>query len=438
MAYIQKDEDLFEDKSKQSRRWMITINNPFGTDIEEIDLSKNELPVKEDYYDKSIIEDFESSDLFNFKYIKVCKKLDEDKTEEFIIRRPFFKNVESAQQYFSSLESYRYSIFNIERGEEEETEHIQLFIIFNSGKRFKTLRNMLPFAHIEPAHSSSVQCREYCSKSETKIEGPFEDGDFGNERAKKASVEFIDLVQAGTSALELQKLYPNLYLKHHRDLDSIYMSQFEKYKYDCRDIEVTYIYGPSRSGKSRYVQSLVGGRGNVYSVSTYENSAFTGYRGEDNIIIDEYKGQFAIQTFNRMLDVYPFKLRGLKVLECACYHHVYIISNYPPKDIYRNEFMHEPEIYRAFNLRLHRILKFCSSSTPGKYVVERETEWEDCTNQDDIKMGLTKQVKCTYEFDSYGNKIYLFNRHGSNGELQEIPSELSPFGEERVQTELEF
>lgn len=432
MSFIQLEEDIVEDKSKQARRWMITINNPFGTDIEEIDISKSEYPIKDDYYDKSIIEDFEVSGLFDFKYIKVIKKIDEDKSEEFVIRRPFFKNVESVQQYLSSLESYQYSIFNIERGEEEQTEHIQAFIIFKGGKRFKTLKSMLPFAHIEPARNSSVVCREYCSKSETRIEGPFEDGDFGNDRAKKASVEFIDLVKAGTSVLELQKLYPNLYLKHRRDLDSIYMSQFERYKYDCRDVEVTYIYGPSRSGKSRYVQHLIGGRENLYSVSTYENSAFTGYRGEDNIVIDEYKGQFAIQTFNRMLDVYPFKLRGLSMLECACYHHVYIISNYPPKEVYKNEYNTEPEIYRAFNLRLHRILKFVSSSTPGKFIVERETEWENCTDEQDLKIGLTKQVKCTYEFDSYGNKIYLYNRYANVPELQEISSEFAPFGEELV------
>ena len=50
----------------QSRRWVFTINNPFGTDIEEIDINKADLPIKEDYYKSSVVQDLENSNCFNF------------------------------------------------------------------------------------------------------------------------------------------------------------------------------------------------------------------------------------------------------------------------------------------------------------------------------------------------------------------------------------
>lgn len=46
-----EDIEILEDSTSQSRRWCFTINNCFGTDIEEINMSKNTLPIKTDYYD---------------------------------------------------------------------------------------------------------------------------------------------------------------------------------------------------------------------------------------------------------------------------------------------------------------------------------------------------------------------------------------------------
>lgn len=426
MEYIKEVEDSLEDKSKQSRGWMITINNPFGTDIIEVDISKTDLPIQEDYYDKDLMKDFEESDLFNFKYIKIQKREDDFSVNEFIIKRPFFKNASCVQQYFESLESFQYCIFQIERGEECATEHIQAFLMFRGGKRFRTVHSLLPFAHIEPKIGTTVQCREYCSKKDTRVDGPYESGQFANERNKVAEHEFIELVKSGVSRQELQKLNPSLYLKHLKNIDSIYLSQFECYKYLCRDVDVTYIYGPPGSGKSKYIRHIVDLK-KSFLVDTYDISAFSKYRGEETLILDEYVDFFKIQTLNKMLDVNPFKLRGLGTLEYACYKHVYIISNYSPKEIYKSEQTAYNNVYQAFNRRLHRILKFNND----KFTVIRDTEWEDCTDEKDKELGLTKQIKCTYEFDSAGNKIYLYNRYSTQDmELIEVEDDFSIFDNE--------
>lgn len=73
------------------------------------------------------------------------------------------------------------------------------FISFESDKRFQTVKNILPFAHIEKAMGSNVQCRDYCSKPETRVAGPFEYGKFAEERERTDMRDFFELVKADTS-----------------------------------------------------------------------------------------------------------------------------------------------------------------------------------------------------------------------------------------------
>ena len=63
--------------STQARRWVFTINNPMGENVEEIDISKCDIPIKPDYYDSSIIKELEDSNCFHFKYVKVKIKVDD-------------------------------------------------------------------------------------------------------------------------------------------------------------------------------------------------------------------------------------------------------------------------------------------------------------------------------------------------------------------------
>ena len=135
---------------------------------------------------------------------------------------------------------------------------------------------------------------------------------------------------------------------------------------------------------------------------------FTNYTFQDNLILDEFSGNLTIQTLNRMLDHNPFQLRGLSCLKYATYHHVYIISNYKLIDLYKNIQAEKPNIFQALNRRIHKIIYI---DPAGKPHIERDTEWEPCTNEKDVADGLTKQIKRTFEIDKNGNERELFNRN---------------------------
>lgn len=314
---------------KQARRWCFTINNPFAPD-EEINPETSDLPIKEDYYSKKSIFELEESDCFVFKYVKISMGADEFETKDYLVRRPFFKDKEHLELYLTNIENMKYLIFQIEKGENEQTEHIQGFISFNSGKRFQTMKNILPFAHIEEARGTNAQCRDYCSKSETRVAGPFEFGKFEGERERTDIRDFVDLAKTGASKEDICKLYPQLFLKSGHRIDAIYATQFEKYATQCRDVKVTYIYGPSGVGKTSKVRRELGLK-DAFWVHNYDNSMFTNYKSQDTLVFDEYCGDIKIPQLNQYLNINPIQLRGLNCVKYGAYHNVYIISNFAPK-----------------------------------------------------------------------------------------------------------
>lgn len=409
------DENISTKIADQSRRWCFTINNPLGTGIEEIDINNTDLEIKENYYNLSYLKD--NLEYFDFKYVEYETENVEDPLDykKFIVKRPFFKSVEAFREYLTNLEHYKYSIFQYELSA-SGTPHFQGFIIFKIGKRFNTVKTYFPFGHFEKCRGSNSENREYCSKSETHISGPYEDGQFAEERARTDITEFINLVQSGTSKKELAKLSSMLYLKERNKIDMIYADVYEDYSYKCRDVDVTYLYGDSGVGKSTYVRRKIGLK-DTFFVHNYDNSMFTNYKYQDNLVLDEYDGQLKIQTLNQMLDVMPFEMRGLNCSKYATFHHVYIISNYKPTDLYKKIKEEEPKIFKAFTRRLHKIAYI---DEEGNERVERETEWEECTNEIDREQGLTRQIKRVIDIDIYGNRKVVYNRYDKCAKQEKI------------------
>ena len=390
---------------KQARRWCFTINHPFAPD-EEINPETSDLPIKEDYYSKKSILELEESDCFVFKYVKISTGADEFETKDYLIRRPFFKDKEHLELYLTNIENMKYLIFQIEKGENEQTEHVQGFISFKFAKRFQTIKNILPFAHLEEARGTNTQCRDYCSKSETRVAGPFEFGEFAEERERTDIRDFMDLAKAGTSRADLSTLYPTLYLKYGNKIESIRSIKSEKYKTICRNVKVTYIYGPSGVGKTTKVRRLLGFE-NAFWVHSYDNAIFTNYEDEDNLVFDEYSGEIKISQLNLYLNVEPAELRGLNCLKYGAYHNVFIISNYAPKDLYKDIQRTQPNIFETFMRRLHTIIYIDKN---GIEHLKRKTIWTEQTDEIDLQLGLKEQIKQVIEYNENGEEIVIYDK----------------------------
>ncbi len=127
------------------------------------------------------------------------------------------------------LKSVIYWCIADERGNEEETLHTHIFILFSSAVRFSTIKNLFESAHIERANGTSSENRDYLTKdgkwknsnkSETTIEGSFEEwGEMPVERQGGRNIEsiIIDLIQHGATNAEILLEFPD-YLRGMRDV----------------------------------------------------------------------------------------------------------------------------------------------------------------------------------------------------------------------------
>lgn len=429
--------------SSQSRRYMITINNPFWeSTFEEVDIEHTDLPIKLDHFDLKYMGFYEK--LLEYHYVtayvsdvkpRFVKKtnddgksclVEENYTEKYeaVVKRPYFKDYDSVRKYFENLEDCKYCCGQFEMGEVENTKHIQSFVVFKNPKSFDRVKVLFPTAHIDVVNGTNTQCRDYCTKNETRVEEPFEFGTFAEMRARNDIKNFFDLLDSGATDMELRDLSPTLFLKEFKKLNELRLTRKKQlYSKQCRDVEVTYVYGPSGAGKSTYVNDLVV-NDTVFRVDSFDKSAFTDYAGEDTLVIDEFKGQFNVQFMNRLLDCFPLKVRGLGSLLPACFTKVYIISNFHYRNLYQSEQVENSGQYKGFVRRLHNIVHIENDGVPRK---ERETIFEDIPKSEQKPYGRQKRIKQIVEYNSGGiaSVVYDNNFKKSNGVQFELLNDIS-------------
>jgi hypothetical protein len=201
------------EKDRQSRRWIVVINNAFfdDDDKDEIDINNTELPLKLDYYNLSHQKRDDNKHLFDFKYVTYE---DEKTKEQFVVERPYFKNLESLHEYYKNLDDIKYAVYNYEQGNEKQTKHIQSFVIFKFGKRFETMKNYFPTAYLKRPDGNNAENRNYCMKSETQIAGPFEVGTFAEEKQRTDYDNFFAFLEQKASNKTIRQHFPMLFAKH--------------------------------------------------------------------------------------------------------------------------------------------------------------------------------------------------------------------------------
>lgn len=268
-----------------------------------------------------------------------------------------------------SLKSTIYYCMADERGA-EGTLHTHIFIAFAAPVRFSTIKNLFPAAHIEKALGSCEENRNYImktgkwvdsAKGETSIPGTFEEyGQLPHDGQRSSGggimTTIYAMVKAGASDVDILESYPQamMYLDRIQRVRQALVA--EKYAHEFRQLEVSYVWGPTGTGKTRGVMEKYGYE-NVSRVTDYSHP-FERYRGEDIILFDEYRSQLDIASMLNYLDGYPVQLPCRYANKQACYTKAYIISNIPLSQQYIDVQYNEPETWAAFLRRIHHVVEY--------------------------------------------------------------------------------
>ncbi|NCB50251.1 MAG: replication protein [Clostridia bacterium] len=296
-----------KNKNTQSRKWQITINNP------------------------------------------VEKGFDHDRIK----------------QEMSEFKALRYYCMVDEMG---ETYHTHVYAVFNSPVRFSTMKKHFQEAHFEMARGTSEENRDYIRKSgkwqddekhETSVPDTFEEyGDIPEEhQGERTDLAYLlELLRTGYSNYEIIDMLPDYLFSIDRIERARQMLKAEENKDVFRNLNVTYIWGKTGTGKTRSVMDKFGYT-NVYRVTDYIHP-FDSYAGEDVIVFDEFRCQLKLGDMLNYLDGYPIPLPCRYTNRQACYTQIYIISNIPLEDQYRQMQIEQRNSWEAFLRRIDEVIQF--------------------------------------------------------------------------------
>ena len=252
---------------------------------------------------------------------------------------------------------------------EQKTPHTHIFMCFENAVGFSTIKKRFPPSHIEAANGSCQQNKDYIrkegkyidsDKKETNLIETFEE--YGEmpldtaEKNKKTSEQVLEMIENDISISEIVRCFPSYATKISQLEQARQMFLQEKYSNEFRILETVYIYGDSGTGKTRFVMEKYG-YNNVYKVTNYKNT-FDGYSNQNVILFDEFRSSIPFGDMLQYLDGYPCRLPARYADKTACYTKVYIISNIPLNEQYKNIQAEQPSSWNAFIRRIHKIVKY--------------------------------------------------------------------------------
>ena len=186
-------------------------------------------------------------------------------------------------------------------------------------------------------------------KKETNLSDTFEEwGEMPVERqgARNDLADLYDSIKQGLTNFEILEQNPH-YMFYVDKIERVRQIVREnQYKNTFRDLEVTYISGPTGCGKTRSVMEKYGYE-EVFRVTDYEHP-FDSYKGQNVLVFEEFRSSLKISDMLNYLDGYPLELPCRYANKVACFTKVYIISNIDLSEQYLSVQEEHYETWRAF------------------------------------------------------------------------------------------
>lgn len=248
---------------------------------------------------------------------------------------------------------------------EQGTPHTHVYLVCKNSVMFDTLHKRFFGAHIEAAKGTHQENRDYIrkegkwmedAKHETNLADTFEEwGEMPPDRSKREtqSEQIMQMVHAGKSNAEILTEIPGAFSKLNYIEQARQTLLEDRYRNEWRNLEVNYIWGQTRSGKTRSVMDTYG-YANVYRVTDYAHP-FDSYKGQDVILFDEFRSSLPLASMLTYLEGYPIMLPCRYANKVACFTKVFLISNIPLNQQYPNVQREEPESWNAFRRRINNV-----------------------------------------------------------------------------------
>lgn len=240
--------------------------------------------------------------------------------------------------------------YQVERAPTTGQLHLQGFLVTKKKVAFSVVRGLFPGVHIERARGTQQQNKDYCSKSTSKVVGPFTIGELEAPGREKPFAECVRLVKEGNSIHSLTASFPEMVARHSRSLEAL-----QRYLIPpppaWRVLTVKWFYGRTGTGKTRQCYTECP---DIYRVRD-NGKWWDGYTNQDAILFDEFYGDIRCKDMLTWLDGYRISLPIKGGFVDAHWTKVYITSNVLPSEVYRSI---PPDVFAAFMRRINVAQEF--------------------------------------------------------------------------------
>ena len=274
---------------------------------------------------------------------------------------------EDLSQLKSICDLASYWVYQFERGEKEETDHLHCFVQFENVKRFGILKKSLPRARIDTVTRDVDTVVMYCKKLETRVKGPFEGGhrDVKKQGQRTDVAKLKESIRSGKRITEIfDSLEIDEYAKYHKMIRDVSFEFRVQNAPAIRDIKVELWWGVAGAGKTWKALQL---HPDAYVWTSSTSGAwFDGYRGQKTIILDDFApGCMPLNLLKRVLDRYRCQIAVKGSFDIAEWDHVIITSNYNYDQWYPDVFGRNQYELDAVKRRIHSVTFFDKVWSPG-------------------------------------------------------------------------
>lgn len=217
-----------------------------------------------------------------------------------------------------------------EKGETKKTPHLQGYIQLQERKRLTQLKQLFTSAkkvHWEIARGSAQQNIDYCTKEAGRIFW-IRKGGHRSQGQRSDLIDIKHMIDNNRSELDICDAYWGQWLRYWKSFRRYEGLVLRRKTYKYRHLDIHWMSGPTRCGKTRYAVELAEGRGvDYYMIHGDQMQWWDDYHGETTLIIDDYCNGVRLIWLLALLDGYRLRLPVKGAHTYANWDRVYVTTN---------------------------------------------------------------------------------------------------------------
>lgn len=219
---------------------------------------------------------------------------------------------------------YEYLIYQKEKG---STVHLQGYVYFKNARTLTQVKKFDAGAHWTQARGTALDNTKYCSKEETRLEGPWTLGVMP-QQGKRSDLEGLkSALKESKDMSYIQEHFFSDYLRYGRNIEKVAILLSKPRNWE---MTVEVLWGATGVGKTRLAFEE-----NPKAYWKSKGLWWDGYLNEEVVVIDEYYGWLPWDYILRLTDRYPFSVESKGGCVQFVAKKIIFTSNDHPKEWYK-------------------------------------------------------------------------------------------------------